>query len=92
MVNSLISATSLELESRSDLLSLPLSEVTISSDRADFGDFGTLLSIIDLESGDVGLDPFLSELGTILVLQVSPASPVVKDDYIPSSGMIADRR
>ena len=71
MVNNLISATAHELEQRSDLLSLPLTKVTISSDRADFGDLCALLSIINLESGDVGLDPFLSEFGTVLVLQVS---------------------
>jgi hypothetical protein len=55
----------------SDLLSLPLSEITISSNRADFGDLGALLAIINLESGHIGLDPFLSEGRTVLVLQVS---------------------
>jgi hypothetical protein len=92
MVNNLISATAHELEQRSDLLSLPLTEITISSDRADFGDLCALLAIINLESGYVDLDPFLSEFGTVLVLQISLAFPAMEDDDLPSSGMIAGRQ
>jgi hypothetical protein len=92
MVNNLISATALELEQRRDLLSLPLTEITISSDRADFGDLCALLAIINLESGYVGLDPFLSEFGTVLVLRVSLAFPAIEDDDLPSSGTIAGKR
>jgi hypothetical protein len=92
MVNSLILATAHELEHWSDLLSLPLTEITVPSDRADFGDLCALLAIINLKSGYVGLDPFLSEFGTVLVLQVSLAFPAMEDDDLPSSGMIAGRR
>jgi hypothetical protein len=92
MVNNLISATALELEQRRDLLSLPLTEITLSSDRADFGDLCALLAIINLESGYVGLDPFLSEFGTVLVLRVSLAFPAIEDDDLPSSGTIAGKR
>jgi hypothetical protein len=92
MVKSLISATDHEMKQQNDLLSLPLTEITISSDGADLGNLCTLLSIIYLESRYVGFDPFLSEFRTVLVLPVSLAFPAVGDDDLPSSGMIAGKR
>jgi len=71
----------LELQQGSDLLSLPLAEITISGDGADLGDIGTLLSVINFKSRDIGLDPFLSEFRTVLVLRVSPTFYVAFDGH-----------
>ena len=73
MVNSLESAVGAAGE-WVDLLSLSLTKITVSSDRADLGNLGTLLSIINLDSREVRLDPILSEFRAILVLQISRAS------------------
>jgi hypothetical protein len=75
-----------------DSLSLPLPEITVSRDRIHFGNLGALLPIIDLETREVRLDPFLGESAAVLVLPRQQVSVPEQSGYPPSSGMSAGRQ